>query len=88
VSRPVQELRGFVRIALEAGAQTRVSFALHASQLAFHDASMARVVEPGAFEVMLGASSADIRLRGGFEIVGERTEIERPARFTTPVTVG
>ncbi len=85
VTRPVQELRGFLRLALEPGERRRVCFELHASQLAFHDARGARVIEPGAVEVMLGASSADVRLRGRFEILGPRTEIVRPARFTTPV---
>jgi beta-glucosidase len=85
VTRPVQELRGFLRLRLEPGERRRVSFELHASQLAFHDGRGDRVIEPGAVEVMLGASSADIRLRGRFELQGPRTEIVRPTRFTTPV---
>jgi hypothetical protein len=36
---------------------------------------------------MVGASSADVRLRGRFEIVGERREVPVPARFRTPVRV-
>jgi beta-glucosidase len=88
VTRPVQQLMGFARLALAPGERKRVRFELHASQLAFHDAKLARVVEPGAVEVMIGASSADIRLRGRFEIVGERAVIARPARFTTGVGVG
>lgn len=87
VTRPVLELRGFARVALAPGERRRLSFELHASQLAFHDAGMARVVEPGAIEVLLGASSADVRLRGRFEITGGLREIERPTRFTTPVRI-
>jgi beta-glucosidase len=87
VTRPVLELRGFARLSLAPGERRRLSFELHATQLAFHDAGMARVVEPGTIEVLLGASSADVRLRGCFEIVGERREIERPARFTTPARI-
>jgi len=87
VTRPVLELRGFARVALAPGERRRLSFELHASQLAFHDAGMARVVEPGAIEVLLGASSADVRLRGRFEIKGDRREIERPTRFTTRVRI-
>jgi len=87
VTRPVLELRGFARVALEPGERRRLSFELHASQLAFHDAGMARVIEPGAIEVLLGASSADVRLRGRFEIIGGLREIERPSRFTTQVRI-
>jgi beta-glucosidase len=87
VTRPVMELRGFVRLALAPGERCGVRFTLNATQLAFHDADLARVIEPGAIEVLLGASSADVRLQGRFEIVGERRVIARPARFTTPVRV-
>jgi beta-glucosidase len=87
VTRPVLELRGFARVALAPGERRRLSFELHASQLAFHDAGMARVVEPGAIEVLLGASSADVRLRGRFEITGGLREIEHPTRFTTQVRI-
>jgi beta-glucosidase len=35
-----------------------------------------RVVEPGTFDIMIGASSADIRLRGEVALVGNLTRIE------------
>jgi beta-glucosidase len=88
VTRPVQELRGFVRLALTPGQTRRVAFNLAASQLAFHDRDMRYVVEPGTIEVMIGSSSQDIRLSGAFTIVGDTTEIQPENKvFTTPVSV-
>jgi beta-glucosidase len=75
VTRPVQELKGFQRVSLEPGQRVTVSFDLAVDELAFYDRDMRRVVEPGEIEVMVGSSSADIRLRGSFEIVGEVTEV-------------
>jgi beta-glucosidase len=68
VVRPVTELAGFMRIRLDPGQSRRVSFTVTRAQLAFLDAEMRRVVEPGTLRVMLGASSKDIRLRREVEI--------------------
>jgi beta-glucosidase len=86
VTRPVKELKGFVRVALAPGERKTVTFDLAVNQLAFYDRAMRHVVEPGAIEVMIGASSEDIRLTGSFAIVGQVTEVSRDV-FTTPVTV-
>lgn len=83
VTRPVQELKGFVRIVLDPGETRRVTFDVGASQLAFYDLDMRYVIEPGTIDVMVGASSADIRLRGAFSIAGETTAVSGPRRFTT-----
>ncbi len=64
VARPVQELRGFERIALEPGETRRVTFTLTPAHLAFPDRNLEWIVEPGEIEIMVGASSQDIRLRG------------------------
>jgi beta-glucosidase len=64
-----KNLRGFERVSLRPGETKNVSFALGFSDLALWDRSMHFVVEPGAFRVMIGASSEDIRLQGEFEIV-------------------
>jgi beta-glucosidase len=68
VSRPIEELRGFERVFLEPGASLRVTLPLRASSLAMRDQSGRRIVEPGAFRIMVGSSSRDIRLRGFVEI--------------------
>ncbi len=87
VTRPVQELKGFQRVSLEPGEQVTVSFDLAISSLGFYDRDMNFVVEPGAIEVMVGGSSADIRLQGAFEIEGEATEAGLGQQFFSTVTV-
>ena len=64
VARPVLQLAGFQRIHLEPGEEREVRFTLGPEQLGMLDRDLYRVVEPGTFRILLGASSADIRLRG------------------------
>ena len=65
VRRPKKQLMAFERISLRPGETRRVSFTVSPERLAFWDEKRkAWVVEPGAFEVMVGSSSADIRLKG------------------------
>ncbi len=68
VTRPVQELKGFEKIRLKRGESRVVRFRLTPGDLAFLDRDLKPVIEPGAFEVMIGASAEDIRARGRFEI--------------------
>jgi beta-glucosidase len=60
---PVRELRGFARVALEAGESRPVSFTVHPSEAMAHydEAKRAFVVDPGEYDLEIGASSADIR---------------------------
>jgi beta-glucosidase len=67
VTRPILDLRGFARVALEPGESKTVTFELAASQLAYWGEG-GWIVEPGAVEVLVGASSDDIRLTGKFAI--------------------
>lgn len=60
-----KQLKRFARITLAAGEKKTVSFSIPKSELAYFDMDeSAFVVEPGDFEILVGASSADIRLRG------------------------
>ncbi len=68
VTRPVKELKGFKRITLKPGEKATVKFVVGPEQLAFVNRSIKRVVEPGTFNVMVGGSSEDIKLTGGFEV--------------------
>ena len=65
---PVKQLRGFERIYLAKGESKTVTFTLTPLELALYDAEMNHVAEAGEFEVQLGASSQDIRLKERFEL--------------------
>ena len=68
VTTPVKQLRGFRKVTLQPGEKRDVEFTLGPEDLSLLNRHLARVVEPGAFEVMIGASSKDIRLSGKFEV--------------------
>jgi len=64
VERPLKELRGFRRVALEPGQTRTVELPLPAKSLAYWDISrQAFVVEPDTVEISVGGSSADERLK-------------------------
>jgi len=67
--RPPQELKGFRRVMLLPGQAQGVTFTLDPRAMSFYSAARhAWVAEPGMFDVMIGASSRDIRLKGSFEL--------------------
>jgi beta-glucosidase len=59
-TRPIEELKDFVRISLKAGEQRAVRFTLDAAKLSFWTAGMQYALEPGDFEIMVGRSSSDV----------------------------
>ncbi len=69
VQRPVKELKGFAKVALLPGEEKTVAFDLNERALAYYDPDRAAwVAEPGEFEVLIGSSSRDIRLKAKFEL--------------------
>jgi beta-glucosidase len=73
VQRPARELRGFVRIGLPPGEKKTVRFNLPGSKLAFYDQTAhGFAVEPGAFEVLVGSSSQDLRATERFQVTPAR----------------
>ncbi|MEO8821858.1 MAG: glycoside hydrolase family 3 N-terminal domain-containing protein [Ginsengibacter sp.] len=63
------QLRGFERVPLNPGETKTVHFTLHPEDLQILDRNMNWTVEPGEFEVRIGASSSDIKLRKDFTII-------------------
>ena len=82
---PRRELRGFERVALEAGQSRRVVFTLSPRDLSLIDDGGRRVLEPGRFRVSIGGSQPDARsaaltgtrpLIAEFDVVGDRLALE------------
>jgi beta-glucosidase len=58
-----RKLRGFDRVPLAPGQSREVIMVLHAHDFSLLNREMKRVVEPGVFQILIGASSEDIRLK-------------------------
>ena len=67
VTRPVKELKGFQRLALQPGESRIVEFRVSIQELGFHGLDMKYKVEPGHFHVWIGPNSAE-GLQGVFEV--------------------
>ena len=87
VLRPIQELKGFVRITLEPGETKRVTFLLHTDLLAIYDQDVRQVVLPGTIDLMLGSASDRLTLSGHLEIIGHPVEAGRDKTFFSTVQV-
>jgi len=69
IVRPVIELKDFRKVMLKAGESKTITFSIDAEKLSFINQQLEWVAEPGEFDVMIGASSRDIRLKEKFELV-------------------
>ncbi|HEV8442944.1 MAG TPA: glycoside hydrolase family 3 N-terminal domain-containing protein [Steroidobacteraceae bacterium] len=87
VARPVLELRGFKRVELGAGQRKRITFSLAPEQLAFWSPKGQWLVEAGRIDFWIGASSADLRANGSFEISKTHTGTAPAAALPTRITV-
>jgi beta-glucosidase len=68
VVRPVKELRDFRKHMLQPGESKTIAFDIDKEELSFYNSDLQWVAEPGEFELMIGSSSADIRLKDKFEM--------------------
>jgi beta-glucosidase len=75
VKRPIKELVGLERITLHPGEQKQVSFTVPTTKLAYYDVATHRfVTHPGTFDLMIGASSSDVRKTTQLEVKGQSGE--------------
>ena len=76
--RPDKELKGFDKIALQPGEEKTVTLELDRRAFAFYDAGLKEwVLETGDFEILVGASSRDVRLAATVSLTSE----QRPAPY-------
>jgi beta-glucosidase len=71
IDRPAHELKGFQRVELKAGESKTVEFTLDRAAFAFWNPSTkAWEADPGTFEIQVGSSSRDIRLKAPLTLTG------------------
>jgi beta-glucosidase len=63
VTRPIKELKGFVKTKLEKGESKKLSFTISKEILSFYNSKLEWVVEPGEFDIMIGTASDNILLK-------------------------
>ena len=85
VARPVRQLVGFTRVALDVGAAADVSFRVHADRTAFVGRDLQRIVEPGDIDVLIGTSAADLPCRGTVRLTGPVRVVGIDRHLVTPV---
>ncbi len=67
--RPEKELKNFKRVTLKPGEVKKVEFTVNRNDLSFYDpAKHGWITEPGEFQVFIGGSSRDMKLKGDFEL--------------------
>lgn len=61
VTRPMKELKGFQKVMVKAGESKTVTFTITPEDLKFYNSNLKYDWEPGAFEVMIGGNSRDVK---------------------------
>ncbi|MEO9869187.1 beta-glucosidase BglX [Ekhidna sp.] len=61
VTRPVKELKGFQKVAIDAGETKKIQFEITTEDLKFYNYDLDYVWEPGEFEIMIGSNSRDVQ---------------------------
>jgi beta-glucosidase len=74
-------------VTLQPKQKATVAFALPVDMLNFTNRDNQRIVEAGEFEIMIGASSNDIKLKGRIEVVGENRVLAKVWRMESQANV-
>lgn len=76
VTRPVAQLLGYARVALEPGEEAEVRFEVPAARLAFTGREGVRIVEPGRVELWVGPDCATRETEAALELVGPAAAVD------------
>jgi beta-glucosidase len=69
VERPVKELKNFIKVKLQPGEKVKVELEIGEKDLSYYDEATASwIAEPGTFNVLVGASSKEIKLSDSFDL--------------------
>jgi beta-glucosidase len=80
IDKPVRELKGFSKIALQPGETKTVQFTIHPRDLAYFDVPNHQwKSDAGGYEIEIGASSRDIRQKSVIQLSGDFTDKVSPA---------
>lgn len=88
VVRPLKQLVAYAKVRLEPGESRKVTFALHTDLMSFTGLELTRIVEPGAMELRVGASSEDHPLVGSFRLTGDVREVGEGRVLVPSVSIG
>ena len=64
IARPVEELKGFQKVMLNAGESKQVSFTIAPKDLSFYNSDLKYIWEPGDFVIHIGGNSRDVKSAG------------------------
>jgi beta-glucosidase len=79
IFRPEKELKGFQKVALQPGEEKQVEFTLDKRAFAYYNIGIADWhVESGTFDILIGASSVDIRAAGNVWVESSQPEVVVP----------
>ncbi|WP_103545467.1 beta-glucosidase [Streptomyces sp. SM1] len=81
VVQPVQRLVGYTRVELDPGEARRIHVTVPADVASFTGRAGHRIVEPGALELRLAASSTDARLTANVTLTGPERRVDHTRRF-------
>ncbi|MFC9426721.1 beta-glucosidase [Streptomyces sp. NPDC056987] len=88
VVQPAQRLIGYVRLPLAAGERARIGVTVPADLASFTGRDGRRIVEPGALELRLAASSTDVRLTAALTLTGPVRYVDHTRALHATFTVG